>query len=169
MPITTSLISGTQAHKHEAAGATGGYLAEGLTGFTGGNVGEVLTATATDIPEWAAIADTHNSGMITMYGGTNASIPSGWLLCDGSSVATATYPDLFTALGYSYGGAGANFNLPDMVGVFTKGSATQTATTGGSNSLTLTESQMPTHNHSINDSGHVHDIGGAYTTAISFL
>lgn len=49
-----SLAGRTQAHKHESASSTGGYLAEGLTGITGGNVGEVLTATATDIPQWAS-------------------------------------------------------------------------------------------------------------------
>jgi microcystin-dependent protein len=47
-----------------------------------------------------------------------AAAPTGWLLCDGSSVAAATYPRLFTAIGYTYGGAGANFNLPDIEGKF---------------------------------------------------
>lgn len=49
-----SLAGRTQAHKHESASSTGGYLAQGQTGLTGGNLGEVLTATATDIPVWAA-------------------------------------------------------------------------------------------------------------------
>lgn len=57
MPISTSVITGTVAHKHELAGSTGGYLSEGLTGITGGNVGEVLTATATDIPQWLTPAE----------------------------------------------------------------------------------------------------------------
>jgi len=43
------------AHKHELSGATGGYLAEGLTGITGGLVNEVLTNNGTDIPVWAAV------------------------------------------------------------------------------------------------------------------
>ena len=129
-----------------------------------GGVGDSLVVDgAGNFPEWAASSDPHNSGMVITYAGTNASIPAGWLLCDGASVATATYPALFTAVGYAYGGAGANFNLPNMVGVFAKGSATQTASTGGANSQTLTESQMPTHNHSINDSGHQHEVGGQYT------
>jgi len=123
-----------------------------------GGVGDSLVVNgAATGPEWAASSDPHNSGMVITYAGTNASIPAGWLLCDGASVATATYPNLFTALGYAYGGAGANFNLPNMVGVFAKGSATQTATTGGNNSITLTESQMPTHSHVVTDPGHSHD------------
>ena len=114
-------------------------------------------------PEWAASSDPHNAGMVITYAGTNASIPAGWLLCDGASVLTATYPALFTALGYAYGGAGANFNLPNMVGVFAKGSATQTATTGGNNSKTLSTAEMPSHTHNVTDPGHVHECGGAYT------
>ena len=123
-----------------------------------GGAGDSLVVDgAGNFPEWAASSDPHNAGMLVMYAGTNASIPAGWLLCDGSSVATATYPALFTALGYAYGGAGANFNLPDLVAKFPKGSATQTATTGGNNSLTLTTAEMPAHTHTVNDPGHFHD------------
>lgn len=61
-----SLQGRTQAHKHEIDASTGGYLAEGQTGITGGNVGEVLTATATDIPVWSAIPSV--SGAYTLEG-----------------------------------------------------------------------------------------------------
>jgi microcystin-dependent protein len=133
--------------------------------LTLGAAGETLTVNGgATAPEWATgAASPINSGMVIPYAGTNATIPAGWLLCDGSSVATATYPDLHTAIGYAYGGAGANFNLPNMVGVFTKGAATQTATTGGANSKTLTVSEMPAHDHTINDPGHTHEIGGTYS------
>lgn len=57
MPISTSVISGTVAHKHALESADGGYLDEGVTGITGGSVGEVLTATATDIPQWLTPAE----------------------------------------------------------------------------------------------------------------
>jgi len=39
--------------------------------------------------------------------------PTGWLKCDGSSLLVASYPSVFTAIGYTYGGAGANFRLPN--------------------------------------------------------
>ena len=35
------------------------------------------------------------------------------LLEDGASYAVADFPDLFAAIGYDYGGSGANFNVPD--------------------------------------------------------
>ena len=58
-------------------------------------------------------------GMIMMFG--SASGPSGWLLCDGTSYATATYPSLFGAIGYAFGGSGANFNVPNLLGYFPRG------------------------------------------------
>ena len=90
----------------------------------------------------------------------NTSIPSGFLLCDGSAVSRSTYSDLFSAISTTYGtGDGAStFNLPDLrdnvaVGKSssksigsTGGSATQT-TTGSVNNHTLTTSQIPAHTH----------------------
>lgn len=43
-------------------------------------------------------------------------LPSGYLWCDGSSYNTADYPTLFAAVGYTYGGGGGTFNVPDMRG-----------------------------------------------------
>jgi hypothetical protein len=40
-------------------------------------------------------------------------IGSKWLLCDGSSYDTSVYADLFAEIGYTYGGSGSNFNVPD--------------------------------------------------------
>jgi len=123
-----------------------------------GGAGDQLQVTA-GAPAWVSASAAHESGMIAAWAGTNGAIPTGWLLCDGSSIAAATYPDLFTAIGYTYGGAGANFNLPDLVDVFVRGQSTQTAATGGADSLTLSTAQMPSHTHtaSVTDPGHVHN------------
>lgn len=53
-------------------------------------------------------------GSMLMYAGDDSDIPAGWFLCDGTSKVAATYPDLFGLIGYTYGGTGANFFLPDM-------------------------------------------------------
>jgi microcystin-dependent protein len=45
----------------------------------------------------------------------NATIPDGWLLCDGRPVAQADYPALYTHLGSTYGATAPNFNLPPLV------------------------------------------------------
>jgi microcystin-dependent protein len=109
--------------------------------------------------------------MIAAWAGTNGNIPAGWLLCDGSSVATATYPELFTALGYVYGGAGANFNLPNLVDVFVRGQSTQTAATGGANNKTLAIGEIPAHTHtatpSVTDPGHDHTVSGSNTGGLT--
>jgi len=119
-----------------------------------GGAGDQLQVTA-GAPAWVSASAAHESGMIAAWAGTNGAIPAGWLLCDGSSIATATYPDLFTAIGYTYGGAGANFNLPDLVNSFVRGQSTQTAATGGADSLTLSTAQMPSHTHVLTITGAV--------------
>lgn len=43
-----------------------------------------------------------------------SAIPTHYLLCDGSSYSTTTYPLLFSAIGYSYGGEGSSFNVPNL-------------------------------------------------------
>lgn len=43
--------------------------------------------------------------------------PTGWLLCDGASYLRADYPDLFAAIGTTYGAVdGAHFSVIDMRG-----------------------------------------------------
>lgn len=74
------------------------------------------------------------AGTSVEYSGTAA--PSGWLLEDGTSVLAATYPNLFVAIGYTYGGAGANFNLPDSRGRIQLGRDTMGGA-GAANRVTL--------------------------------
>lgn len=50
-------------------------------------------------------------GMIIAFGGSGT--PDGWLYCDGSSYPVSEYPDLHDAIGYTWGGSGPNFNVPD--------------------------------------------------------
>ena len=43
--------------------------------------------------------------------------PTGWLLCDGSSISRTGFPELFAAIGTFYGTVDANtFTLPDLTG-----------------------------------------------------
>lgn len=79
------------------------------------------------------------AGTIWMHAGDSASpAPSGWLWCDGSVYAQATYPELYGVLGTAYdvnGTAAApgvgNFRVPDMRGHSPIGAGSaQTGTTG---------------------------------------
>lgn len=92
-------------------------------------------------------------GTVLPYAG--GTIPNDWLLCDGSQLLVADEPDLFAAIGNVYGGDGiTNFNLPDLRGVTIVGTGQGVgltdrtlADTGGEESVTLTEAQLPSHSH----------------------
>ena len=61
------------------------------------------------------------AGVIMPFAGPVSAVPTGWLLCDGSEISTATYNQLFLAIGYVYKAQtslqGVNtFALPDMRG-----------------------------------------------------
>jgi len=96
------------------------------------------------------------AGVMMMYGGT--SIPTGWLLCDGSVVSQSTYAALYAAVGTAFntGGEGAgNFRLPNMQrrtavgagGVGTAVLGSSVGNSGGAESVTLAISEMPAHDH----------------------
>ena len=60
-------------------------------------------------------------GTILPFGGSVTTVPPGYLLCNGQSVAQADYPNLYKAIGNAWGASGSNFNVPDMRGVFLRG------------------------------------------------
>ena len=49
------------------------------------------------------------------------SVPTGYLICNGAAHSTSTYPELFAAIGYTYGGSGGTFHVPDLRGQFIRG------------------------------------------------
>lgn len=77
------------------------------------------------------VADGAGSGAWTSGGGTEigsiitwptSSVPTGFLECNGDSKSTTgDYAALFAVLSYTYGGSGANFNIPNLRGQFLRG------------------------------------------------
>lgn len=80
-----------------------------------------------------------------------------WLLCDGANLAEADYPELFTAIGVTFGSSGAGFfNLPDLCGRMPIGAGAGAGLTvraladqGGEESHVLTVGELATHRHQI--------------------
>ena len=93
------------------------------------------------------------AGTVSMWSGTAASVPSGYLLCDGSAINRVTYTDLFNAIGTAHGsGDGSTtFNLPNLRNRFVVGEGTSyaLAATGGSADATLV-----THSHTVDSHTH---------------
>ena len=118
---------------------------------------------------WASFGATVPVGTIVPYGGSTP--PAGWLLCDGSSVDSVVYPDLFNAIGTTYGNPGGGFfNLPDLRGRTAIGSGTGDAPDATAHALgqktgtethTLSVTQIPSHNHpgsSVLSDAHTHSL-----------
>ncbi|PQA90343.1 phage tail protein [Chryseobacterium shigense] len=85
--------------------------------------------------------------------------PIGWADCNGQLMSIAQNQALFSLLGTTFGGNGTtNFALPDMRGRVPisygmgVGSANNyvVGQTGGSESVTLTQQEMPSHSHTVN-------------------
>jgi microcystin-dependent protein len=76
--------------------------------------------------------------------------PAGWLFCNGQTLAIAQNEVLFQLIGTTYGGDGeSTFNLPDLRSrvPIHMGSGFTLAESGGVENVTLSQLQLPAHNH----------------------
>ena len=87
--------------------------------------------------------------------------PKGWAWCDGQLLPLSQNTALFSLLGTTYGGNGkSNFALPDLQGRAPMHpgqgpglSLHDLGETGGSETVSLLESEMPAHTHALNANG----------------
>jgi microcystin-dependent protein len=90
-------------------------------------------------------------GEIRMFGGNFA--PVGWMFCAGQIIPITGNETLFNLIGTTYGGDGqSTFALPDLRGRVPvhqgQGQSSYVlAQTGGVETVTLTQNQMPAHTH----------------------
>ena len=92
-------------------------------------------------------------GMISMFGFSFA--PRGWAFCNGQLLSISQNSALFALLGTTYGGDGiTTFGLPNLQSRvplhFGTGSGLSSYDIGeqtGVESVTITQNQMPSHNH----------------------
>lgn len=91
--------------------------------------------------------------------------PRGWAWCDGQILPLSQNTALFSLLGTTYGGDGkSNFALPDLQGRAPMHpgqgpglSAHDLGETGGSETVTLLESEIPSHSHAMRASSDAAD------------
>jgi microcystin-dependent protein len=87
--------------------------------------------------------------------------PKGWAFCDGQILSISQNTALFSLLGTTYGGNGtSNFALPNLQGCAPMHpgqgpglSLHDLGETAGSDTVTLLQSEMPSHSHSAQASG----------------
>ena len=110
---------------------TGAFRLDGTAGASGQ---VLLSAGGSTTPTWG---NTFVAGMIMLWSGSSASIPSGWLLCDGSS------------------------STPDLRNRFVVGATSTYAVgaTGGS-----ADAIVVSHTHTVTDPGHLHSLGANVVT-----
>jgi len=132
MPANSGAISGTVAHKHSAPSGDGGYLDEGITGWQGGTLGEVIINDGTDVPVWSA--NTANplikvSKTFSDISGTTMDIYE----LPQDSALTNVFTDITTAFDLSTGvtiGDGSDDNGFVTAADFTAGTGLTNATRG---------------------------------------
>jgi microcystin-dependent protein len=146
--VSNSATTATNANTASAIvarDASGNFSAGTITASLSGNVTGNLTGTASAIADGSVSTAKIVDGNVTLAklvtavqqalvpaGAVQAfamnSAPTGWLAADGSNVDRTTYAALFAAISTTYGvGDGSTtFALPDLRGIFVRGSGSQT-------------------------------------------
>jgi microcystin-dependent protein len=158
-----------------------GAIVTGITSTTDLNVSNNASITGT-----ATIGQINSQsiapiGSVVMWSGNVTSVPTGWLLCNGSAVSRTTFSALFAITGTTFGAGNGSttFNLPNLMDRFVVGAGSAYARnatggttthnhTGNTDGTALGITQIPRHNHTIGGDGdHNHltvnsgEIGGS--------
>ncbi|HHX61367.1 MAG TPA: hypothetical protein GX707_11755, partial [Epulopiscium sp.] len=94
--------------------------------------------------------DIHLIGEYKFFAKDKGLLWQGWAKCDGREVLKNTYQELFAEIGTTFGigNGGSTFNLPDATGrVLSDASGKVIGAKVGTDTVTLTTSQMPKHSH----------------------
>jgi microcystin-dependent protein len=110
-------VSGTLGSVAQLTGSSGQVVSFDANGNPYAVAANAITGTS--VPSGAVLPFAYNV--------TSGIVPAGWLLCDGSVYTTAVYPTLGALLGNTYGGSTGTFAVPNLSGLFIRGTGTQTS------------------------------------------
>jgi len=97
-------------------------------------------------------------GFILAYMGTDA--PEGWIFCDGvqrTNGQDGRYNNLIAAK-IGSGTANANYTPPNMINQLLRGASSSIGAAGGSDTVSLTTDNLPSHTHNVTDPSHNHTV-----------
>jgi hypothetical protein len=122
---------------------TGGFKLDGSAGTSG----QILVSAGSGTPTWGTSIP---SGIITMWSGTIATIPSGWFLCNGSN----STPDLRNRF---------------IIGAFQDTSSVAYTTITGADTQTggSKDAIVVSHTHTLTDPGHNHTVTVGNQSAVN--
>jgi microcystin-dependent protein len=165
--VVSSFSAGTTGLTPSIA-TSGAVTLAGTLGITNGGTGlnsigangSVLTSNGTSA-SWVAPASL--TGAIQMW--PTGTAPTGYLLCNGGSFSTTVYSALFSVIGYTFGGSGGFFSVPNYTNRMPYGT-TVGATGGSADAIVVSH----THTATVSDPGHVHSYtnrnNGTYNSGI---
>jgi len=125
---------------------TGALTLDGAAGTSG----QVLTSAGSGTPTWGSV---FVAGMIMMWSGTIATIPTGWLLCNGST-STPDLRDKFIIGASADSGGAAKTNV----------TASYTQTGGTKDAIVVSHTHTAT--STVTDPGHFHSYGEGQRTQV---
>ena len=95
------------------------------------------------------------AGTVIYYAASSA--PTGYLKANGASLSTTTYATLFASIGYTFGGSGASFSVPDLRGEFARGWDDARGVDSGRAFGSFQDHQLQLHSHG---NGAIHPADG---------
>ena len=109
----------------------------------------------------AVVIQSVPTGVVAHFAANSA--PTGWLKANGASLSTTTYAALFSVIGYTFGGSGASFNLPDLRGEFIRGWSDGSTTDSGRAFGSPQTDDFESHSHVVSNYNIGINSGSTYT------